>query len=106
MVALRALRRFLRERLDRYPVERNEPYKEVTSGLSPHVHFGHIFAHQVFAELMDLEEWSPGDLKAAASGGREGWSGVGEAAKAFLDQLVTWRELGYNFAWQRDDYGR
>jgi deoxyribodipyrimidine photo-lyase len=23
-----------------------------------------------------------------------------------LDQLITWRELGYNMCWQRDDYDR
>ncbi len=27
-------------------------------------------------------------------------------AEAFLDELVTWRELGYNFCWQRDDHDR
>jgi deoxyribodipyrimidine photo-lyase len=26
------------------------------------------------------------------------------AAEAFIDQLVTWRELGYNMAARRDDY--
>ena len=31
---------------------------------------------------------------------------MSENAEAFLDQFVTWRELGYNMAWQRDDYGR
>ena len=29
---------------------------------------------------------------------------MGEAAEAFLDELVTWRELGFNFTSQRDDY--
>ncbi len=28
---------------------------------------------------------------------------MGAAAEAFLDQLVTWRELGFNFAAHRDD---
>jgi deoxyribodipyrimidine photo-lyase len=28
---------------------------------------------------------------------------MGEGAEAFLDQLVTWRELGFNFAGKRDD---
>jgi deoxyribodipyrimidine photo-lyase len=29
---------------------------------------------------------------------------MGEAAEAFLDELITWRELGFNMCWQRDDY--
>ena len=34
---------------------------------------------------------------AEATGSREGWWGMSASAEAFLDQLVTWRELGYNF---------
>jgi deoxyribodipyrimidine photo-lyase len=29
---------------------------------------------------------------------------MSEAAEAFLDELVTWRELGFNMCWQREDY--
>jgi len=29
---------------------------------------------------------------------------MGEGAEAFLDQLVTWRELGFNFTSRREDY--
>ena len=39
-----------------------------------------------------------------ATGAREGWWGVGANAEAFLDQLITWRELGFNFTSKRDDY--
>jgi deoxyribodipyrimidine photo-lyase len=28
------------------------------------------------------------------------------SAEAFLDQIVTWRELGFNLCWQRTDYDR
>jgi deoxyribodipyrimidine photo-lyase len=28
------------------------------------------------------------------------------SAEAFLDQIVTWRELGFNLCWQRSDYDR
>jgi deoxyribodipyrimidine photo-lyase len=31
---------------------------------------------------------------------------MSQAAEAFLDQLVTWRELGFNFCSRRDDYDR
>jgi deoxyribodipyrimidine photo-lyase len=101
-----ALRRFVRERLSRYAVERNEPEKEATSGLSPYLHHGHISAHQVFEEVMEAEGWSEADLSEKATGSRAGWWGVSESAEAFLDQLVTWRELGFNMAWQRPGYDR
>jgi deoxyribodipyrimidine photo-lyase len=29
---------------------------------------------------------------------------MSEAAEAFLDELVTWRELGFNMCWQRNDF--
>jgi deoxyribodipyrimidine photo-lyase len=100
------LRRFLDTRLHRYAAERNQPEAEATSGLSPYLHFGHVSAHRVFAELMEREEWSEERLSPKATGSRTGWWGVGEGAEAFLDQLVTWRELGFNMCVSRDDHDR
>lgn len=100
------LRRFLEERLDRYDEERNQPDREVTSGLSPYLHFGHLSPHQIFTELARREGWTPERLSHDASGQRRGWWGMSAPAEAFLDQLVTWRELGYNLTWQTEDYDR
>jgi deoxyribodipyrimidine photo-lyase len=102
-----ALQRFLREGLPRYVEERNQPQEDVTSGLSPYLHFGHISAHQVFHALMEMEGWSMDGLSPKATGGRSGWWGASEKnTEAFLDQLVTWRELGYNMCLRREDYDR
>jgi len=101
-----ALERFLDERLPRYAEERNRPEAHVSSGLSPYLHFGHISTHQVFSELAEREGWGIGRLAPKATGGRRGWWGMSPAAEAFLDQLVTWRELGYNMCWQSADYDR
>lgn len=95
---------FLKERLARYVDERNEPLAAATSGLSPYLHFGHISSHQIVAELLDHEDWSEDQLASKAKGSREGWWGMSPAAEAFLDQIITWRELGYNFCFQRTDY--
>ncbi len=100
------LTRFLGEHLPRYDERRNHPDEDVTSGLSPYLHFGHISSHEVFSELMDHEGWTTGRISTRADGRREGWWGAGKSAEAFLDQLVTWRELGLNMTWQRDDYDR
>jgi deoxyribodipyrimidine photo-lyase len=104
--AATALGRFLRGRLGRYAEDRNEPEIDGTSGLSPYLHFGHASAHQVFDAVARHEGWSADRLPAMSSGRRAGWWGMSEAAEAFLDQLVTWRELGYNFCSHRDDYDR
>jgi deoxyribodipyrimidine photo-lyase len=42
----------------------------------------------------------------AATGGREGWWRLPPESESFLDELITWRELGHGFAFHRDDYDR
>lgn len=95
---------FLHANLRRYHVDRNHPDENATSFLSPYLHFGHISVHEIFSELSKFEHWSPGRISASASGMREGWWGMSQGAEAFLDQLVTWRELGFNMCSKRDDY--
>ena len=104
--AQRALRIFLRDKLHPYPMVRNHPDDDGGSGLSPYLHFGHLAVHQVAAELMEREEWTPERLGVKASGQRAGWWGMSEGAEAFLDQLITWRELGFNMCSKRADYDR
>ena len=101
----RTLARFLAERLERYG-ERNDPGAEVTSGLSPYLHFGMVSAHQMLAAVAARERWTPERLGRGASGAREGWWGMGPAAEKFLDEAVTWREVGYNMAAHRPDFER
>lgn len=98
------LKRFRKERLSRYETERNQPESDASSGLSPYLHHGHISVHQVFAELAEQQQWSPDKLAVRASGSREGWWGFDSSAEAFLDELVTWREVGFNMCVHRGDY--
>jgi len=91
-----ALERFLDERLEAYGEARNVPGADGTSGLSPHLHFGHLSAHEVVAAVLDREGWSPSRVDESARGKRAGWWGVSDSAEGFLDELVTWRELGFN----------
>jgi deoxyribodipyrimidine photo-lyase len=102
--ARKDLQKFLEDRLTHYAEKRNQPEEEVTSGLSPYLHFGHISVHEIFHELMKYEDWFFDRLSTRASGGRSGWWGMHEYAEAFLDELITWRELGFNMCWQRQDY--
>ena len=45
---------------------------------------------------MTAEGWTTRNLSPTGGGRREGWWGVSAHAEAFLDQLLTWRELGFN----------
>jgi deoxyribodipyrimidine photo-lyase len=104
--ARRALDRFVAERLPHYASRRNDPDpgREVGSGLSPYLHFGHVGPHEVFAAVAAAEGWTDARLGQSAAGKRTGWWGMSQPAEAFLDQLVTWRELGLNFCARREDH--
>lgn len=81
--ALKRLERFVKERLDRYPEERNNPIREATSEVSPYLHFGQI---------------SP--LTVALQARERGGDGAG----AFLEELIVRRELAINFVHYNPDY--
>jgi deoxyribodipyrimidine photo-lyase len=95
---------FVRYRLRRYIECHNSPDDDATSGLSPYLHFGHISAHEVFDAVTRSEGWSIEKAGAGTVGAREGWWGMSPDAEAFLDQLITWREVGFNFCWHRPDH--
>ena len=97
---------FLDERLPQYTALRNQPEADGTSRLSPFLHFGHVSAHEVVRRVLDREGWSPERLPAKATGSRSGWWGVSEPAEAFLDQVITWRELGFNTCRHLQAYDR
>ena len=82
---LRLLREFVRNKLAEYPEQRNHPEDGGTSQLSPYLHFGQISPVTVALQVMKAR--------------------VPEAAKeAFLDQLITWRELSINFVRHNELY--
>lgn len=83
--ALRLLREFVEKKLSKYGERRNHPESDGTSRLSPYLHFGHI---------------SPVTIALAVNG-----SVAPEKDKeAYLNQLLTWRELAINFVTYNRDY--
>ncbi len=128
--AARLLRRFVSQRLNNYAEARNQPDEAGASELSPHLHFGHIGPHEIFFEVIQAAGWNPGKLGDAfgkvaeapkghdsesratmktgklgqVNGKVHGFWGVDEATEAFLDQLCTWREIGFNMCWRETNY--
>jgi deoxyribodipyrimidine photo-lyase len=93
-------------RLARYD-ERNHPDADAASGLSPYLHFGHVSAHEVTAAVWHAADWDPSRVAGAKpTGSREGWWGLPPTSEAFLDELITWRELGYGFCFHRADHAQ
>ncbi len=101
--ASQLLKTFVQRRLANYDLDRNEPDEDGSSELSAHLHFGHISPHEVFFEVMQATGWNPSKLK-PANGKVSGFWGVDQNAEAFLDQLCTWREIGFNMCWREPNY--
>ena len=101
------LDQFLDDRLARYVDDRLDLDRPAASELSAYLHFGHLSVHEVFDRLASHESWTPDAVADPPyRGKREGWWGMGEAAEAFLDELVTWRELSFNGAAMIPHYDR
>nr|WP_040764996.1 FAD-binding domain-containing protein [Rhodopirellula maiorica] len=86
---------FIKNDLSRYADDRNHPDENATTGLSPHLHFGHISAHEIVDRILDHEDWTP-DQASEPNGKNNGFWNTSESAEALLDQLITWREMSFN----------
>lgn len=102
--ASRNLERFVQERIQSYSDKRNYPQEQATSFLSGHLHFGQISPHEIFDTIAKTEKWSPDHLAPAPTQKALGWWGMSEDAENYLDQLVVWRELGFNMASKQQNY--
>jgi len=103
-VAARArLRAFVDSGLARYHEDSRHPDLDGSSRLSPYLHFGHISSHEIFDAVMTAERWTTRKLGTVRGGAREGWWGVSAGAESYLDQFITWRELGFNMCVTRPE---
>jgi deoxyribodipyrimidine photo-lyase len=100
------LRDFLAEDLAEYGGGRNQPSHDRASRLSPWLHFGHLGAHEAMMAVLKRAEWSPDRLSTKVTAAKEGWWGVDASSESFLDELITWRELGFAFCHHRADHER
>ena len=97
---------FIEKRLANYSEGRNDPDNPAVSGLSPWLHFGHISSFRIVKSVMEKEQWTYDSvcIEDTGKGHRSGWWGLSESAESFMDQIITWRELGFNFANFRRDH--
>jgi deoxyribodipyrimidine photo-lyase len=77
--AHRLLKQFVRGKLPTYGEDRNRPEREGTSRLSPYLHFGQISPVTIALAIEKAEVPRP-------------------VKEAFLNQIITWRELSVNLA--------
>jgi deoxyribodipyrimidine photo-lyase len=84
-IAKEKLNSFILHKLAKYAEDRNKPFLDATSGLSPYLHFGQIspvyMANQILLSKVDLNSKS-----------------------VFLEELIVRRELSLNFCWYNQSY--
>jgi deoxyribodipyrimidine photo-lyase len=97
---------FVEGALSRYGDERSHPDAAVASGLSPWLHFGHIATQRILKAVAEAEGWDGMPRGEQRNGSREGFWGISPSGEAFLDELITWRELCFNTALTLPDYHR
>ncbi len=96
---------FLERGLGGYASDRGTPRPPGlghASGLSPYLHFGHVGVEEIVARVLERA----GDPEGIRVGERRPGERVGRYAAdddchGFLDQVVTWRDTGFCWAWKR-----
>ena len=97
------LREFVRRRLSGYAERRSTPRSPAeghASGLSPYLHCGHLSIEEVVERVLTTR-WTTADLRLESRGRREGFFGEDPDVNAFLDEALTWRDLGFQWHWSR-----
>jgi deoxyribodipyrimidine photo-lyase len=105
VAARERLQAFLNKRLRGYAEGRSQPMPlEMghASGLSPYLHFGQISIEEVVESVLRASgDWTPAELRVHARGKREGFFCDDADVNAFLDEAITWRDLGFHWHWKR-----
>ncbi|MFT4039579.1 MAG: deoxyribodipyrimidine photo-lyase [Thermomicrobiales bacterium] len=103
--AKQRLASFIEERLPEYPHLRSHPNLTASSRLSAYLHFGQIsplaVARAAITARAGDRAWVAPKDKATIGAGR---AITDEALQAFLDEVVTQRELGVNFCLREPAY--
>ncbi|HEX9189466.1 MAG TPA: deoxyribodipyrimidine photolyase [Vicinamibacteria bacterium] len=99
------LREFVKKRLRGYAEERSEPRSPEeghASGLSPYLHFGHLSIEEVVETVLATTgKWTPEELRLHNRGKREGFFADDADVNSFLDEALTWRDVGFQWHWSR-----
>ena len=103
--ALKQMDHFLENDLMQYGEKRNDPDENKTSQMSAWLHFGKISEYEIVKEILahQPQGWDLDSIR-YNNGTRDGFFNGISSIDAFLDELITWREVGFHFAHHRVDY--
>jgi deoxyribodipyrimidine photo-lyase len=97
------LAEFVAKRLPGYAEARSKPAapdEGHASGLSPYLHFGHLSIEEIAAAVLG-DGWTPDELRVHHRGKREGYFSDDADVNGFLDEALTWRDVGFQWHWTR-----
>lgn len=103
--ALKKFSRFLDHKIKRYNEDRNHPDKLGVSSMSGYLHFGKISEFEMVLQALEKqpESWSL-DAITYKNGQSGDFYGGNPSIESFLDELITWREVGHHFAHHVPNY--
>lgn len=101
------LGQFIFNGLLEYDEKRNDPDENKTSQLSPWLHFGKISEYEIVKSVLDYQPkgWDL-DRISYNNGSTGGFFNGNPNIDSFLDEVITWREVGFHFAHHREDYDK
>ena len=99
----RRWRRFVENDFHKYSSDRNHPDMAATTAMSPYLHFGHISPFEMVENIFTAEDWTP-DQAAKPNGKQTGFWNLSPDAEALLEQIVVWRELGFNMTFRHPEH--
>lgn len=98
----RLLDEFVADKLDHYADERSQPDdpdRNPASGLSFHLHYGHLSVDEVVATALG-EAWKP-DFINPKTRNKDDYFCRDPNVNGFLDEAITWRDVGYQWHFAR-----
>jgi deoxyribodipyrimidine photo-lyase len=101
-----ALDAFVTDKLRRYADFRNEPNhpdRVAASRLSAYLHYGHLSIEQITSAVLG-DDWTPKQINLKTRN-KDDFFCRDANVNSFLDEAITWRDVGYHWHWCRNaDY--
>lgn len=98
------LREFVRSKLPRYAEERSQPDhpdRNSSSGLSAHLHFGHLGIEEVIAATLNANGPWDAELINPKTRNKDDFFCRDANVNSYLDEAIVWRDIGHHWSAER-----
>lgn len=98
------LREFVRDKLSRYASDRSQPddpSRNAASGLSAHLHFGHLAIEEVIAATLNASGPWDAEMINPKTRNKDDFFCRDANVNSFLDEAIVWRDIGHHWSAER-----